>query len=343
MQNSVQLRKERRDLILKSRQILERAGDKELDTEAQSEYEKMQSDIDGLMVRIERLEKQEGDEKELDEPCEENHRDDEEDDEKEDDRKRSKRGVWSQPETRDVRGSESYRKSFANYIRNGQMNRELRDLSLTGADGAGYLALPVQLSKDFVTLLQNYTFVRDLAHVEPVTDAKSLGNGMWLTKDQRRLLAGYVHNSGIHGKHFDATIISNKFVYENSRLLVLLESPRQKVYEYDDNDKPDIPQAPFSKEEHEKYLRNRVRLDLANHFLIERGLVEIEKHKSASVILVALTLQGYDLGQRYLTKAGTFDLWYQQHKNGVLGFLLSLAGGVLGGFISHWTIKHFSS
>jgi HK97 family phage major capsid protein len=179
MVNSVQLRKEKYDLVKKARAILERAGARDLNTEEDSEYQKMQAAIDDLSKRIERLESLESQEDDVDRDDDEDDRDDEDEkkDEEQAGRSRSKSNIWATPETRtDKRSSKEYQDAFERYLKSGKVNREFRDFTVSGGDGAGSLITPTAISDDFVNFLNSYTFVRNLANVQFVNDAQSLGN-----------------------------------------------------------------------------------------------------------------------------------------------------------------------
>lgn len=162
---------------------------------------------------------------------------------------------------------------------------------------------------------------------------------MWLPKEQRRLLAGYVFNVDEHSNYFDSKKIEQSISYEKTRLFALMEKSHPfKVHDYFDNDKPKEPEN----QDVQRFIRNKIALDHANKFLQHRGFIQIEKHQhDSNVIAVAVTLDGYDLGKRLLSWPGWCGVWYQEHKEGVIGAILSLFGGVVGGFLSHWVISHF--
>jgi HK97 family phage major capsid protein len=61
---------------------------------------------------------------------------------------------------------------------------EHRDLSLGTNSAGGYLVTPTKLSDDIVTAVNNLVFIRQLAQVTRLTDAKSLGNPQLTTDIQ---------------------------------------------------------------------------------------------------------------------------------------------------------------
>lgn len=56
-------------------------------------------------------------------------------------------------------------------------------------------------------------------------------------------------------------------------------------------------------------------------------------------VTINLTLKGFDLGTRYQSRFGSLNLWYQHHKSGLFGLVISLLFGLLGGVVSHFVIS----
>jgi HK97 family phage major capsid protein len=183
MVTSVQVGKQRANLIAKQRAILNRAAAENRDenTEEKSEYENLEAEISALEDRIAKLESLESREDDLGKSNDEKENRDEVDGEDEnrdddEDRKRNRRSAWSRPEPVQSRAaSKEYRKAYSQYLKTASMPAEFRDVTVTGGDGGQYLVTPVQLSKDVVIALNNLCFVRQLANVEQVNQAVSLG------------------------------------------------------------------------------------------------------------------------------------------------------------------------
>ena len=70
------------------------------------------------------------------------------------------------------RASPAYANAFRNWVQNG---REHRDLALGTNTAGGYMVTPTKLSEQFIVALNNLVFMRNLATIETLTDAKSLG------------------------------------------------------------------------------------------------------------------------------------------------------------------------
>lgn len=178
MKTSIELRQQRAKLYHDMRAIVNRAedDDRDLNTEEQSEYEKINTAIDDLDKRITRLEQLEASEDEQQQSA--GRGDDDKQDERDDDeeQKSGHRSLWSRNETRaDKKSSKEYRKAFSDWLRTGSIPTEFRDISLGTDSAGGYLAAPIQVSRDLTVAINNLTFVRQLANVEQVLEAKSLG------------------------------------------------------------------------------------------------------------------------------------------------------------------------
>lgn len=196
MVNSVQLRKEKYDLVRKSRQILDRAGERDLNTEEDSEYNKLQSSIDELDKRIHRLETVEDQEKNADDDddkdMEKCKKRDDEDDADEDSEESKRNRYWGGREERSRLATTAYRKKWMLRLlpelgRGKYANDEYRSLAtrpeyrdiVLGAEGTdttgGYFATPVKIADGFIIAVNNLSFMRKVAKVESYSEAKSLG------------------------------------------------------------------------------------------------------------------------------------------------------------------------
>lgn len=73
--------------------------------------------------------------------------------------------------------SPEYRKLFHEWMRTGQFNggAEYRDVTISPNSAGGYLVTPTKISDDVVMAMNNFTFIRDLARIDYVTDAQALG------------------------------------------------------------------------------------------------------------------------------------------------------------------------
>ena len=219
MQNSKNLKKDRYDLLMKQRLIMERAGNRQLNSDEESEYSKMNDAVEELDKRIKRLEdlekKEEDDKPEDDEDKKDEDREGDDDDDKEE----SKRFAELKHDTRHGRmfgewrsfksgkgerdGSKEYKLAYDRFLRTGKIDPEFRDLSLTGGDGAGSLVTPTAISKDFVNFLNSYTFVRNLANIQYVNDAAVVGQSTSFDGHCRRRLDGRSSRFGHRQRYVD--------------------------------------------------------------------------------------------------------------------------------------------
>jgi len=160
---------------------------------------------------------------------------------------------------------------------------------------------------------------------------------MWITKYERRLLAGY------YRKIEDAY---KQAVYRYDDLHPLLNwlslwPPPLKWFVT----RKTIPtDAPIDEKNYEKQIKRllatRHRLERANKLLEERKLIALKSHETdRDACAIKLTLEGYDLGRRYASWWTCSGLWFQEYKNHWIWVIISFLGGVLGGFISSWLTR----
>lgn len=93
------------------------------------------------------------------------------------------------------------------------------------------------------------------------------------------------------------------------------------------------------KREMRYYLKQRKRVENASHFLAQRGLIAVEHHQTDSdVILITMTLEGYDLGKRLSTPWGWVGVHYQETKSGLFWWVVGsvLIGGILVAVAKDW-------
>lgn len=146
---------------------------------------------------------------------------------------------------------------------------------------------------------------------------------MWLPKDERRLLAGYYRVIGT---------IRESEVCRVSKLCTLL---KYRTYTLNvSEDGPKISDFANKKEMErwvEKYFDETNRVERANKHLHERGFIVLERHeREGDVVLITLTVDGYDLGRKYagfLTRSG---LWFEEYRNHWLWLIVAFFGGAMG-------------
>lgn len=150
---------------------------------------------------------------------------------------------------------------------------------------------------------------------------------MWLPADERRILAAYYKILGEVGE---------EEAYRLGSLRHALHNEPKKIRKYEEID--DAEALPDNISEFQariaKYTDERARVGLANKVLAARGLIQLTSHASElNVVIVALTLEGYDLGRRYSRWWDRSGLWFAAHQNHWIMFILSILGGVIGGML----------
>ena len=153
-----------------------------------------------------------------------------------------------------------------------------------------------------------------------------LNSIMWLPKDERRLLAGYFTQIGE---------INSERVYRTDDLCGLLKfrGHRKHIREYRDPESPSSNSGDVEamKREAVTYFRCTNRIDAANTLLAERGLITVTPHEhEPHVVVIGLTLAGYDLGRRYSNFLESSGLWFQEYKNHWIWLIVAFFGGALG-------------
>jgi HK97 family phage major capsid protein len=180
MKTSVELREERAGLVKQARELIENAKkeERELSDEENAQYDKTMEDVDKMRVKIDRMEKLETAESDLDAPT-----------------PRTSEPLHT--ETRDRQTGELATKdavhkkllAFRHWLRTGEIRAELRteqsraaeyrDTVISTPAKGGFLITPVQISDDITRIIMDTVFIRRLCEaagqVVTVTDAQKLG------------------------------------------------------------------------------------------------------------------------------------------------------------------------
>jgi HK97 family phage major capsid protein len=179
MKTSVELREERAGIVTAARTILDlaKAESRDMTTEEEEAYDRHMVDVDKFKSKIDRIERLELAESELEAPGE----------------RRSLALNGRNHETRGERPSDVViMDDFRHYMKTGEtraslrnhrsLSPELRD-TIIGTDAkGGYLVAPVKLADDIVKLIDDMVFIRRLGTVTRVTDAKKLGIRKMITR-----------------------------------------------------------------------------------------------------------------------------------------------------------------
>ena len=152
---------------------------------------------------------------------------------------------------------------------------------------------------------------------------------MWVTKDERRLLAGYYHL-------LDGVSVKKTYHIDALSPLLGTYSPCAGIKEY--GHEVACSEGPTDIEERKAQIRETVRamkrIAHANNLLAKRGFITVQDHQwENNVIVVALTWDGYDLGRRYACWWERIDLWFKEYRD---SWFMALVG-FLRRIISAWS------
>ena len=155
---------------------------------------------------------------------------------------------------------------------------------------------------------------------------------MWLSKDERRLLAGYYSSIGD---------INTERVYQFRDLAQLLRfrGHRRPIREYHDSGESSNDSKDFNalKREISQYIDACHRIEKANNLLAARELIARTPHQhEIHVVCIALSVAGYDLGRRYSNLFESTGLWFQEYRNHWIWLIVAFFGGATGAKLMDW-------
>ena len=153
---------------------------------------------------------------------------------------------------------------------------------------------------------------------------------MWLPKDERMLLQGYYATIGEIGKQHE---------FSSENLLDFIKSSASP--------KPPLPGNPQYKD----WFKEWNKVLIANKTLEERKLIiwsrapdlVVYMFKEAGYnpcLILALTLNGYDLGRKYNSCLIRTGLWFAEYKDHWFWLIISFLGGIVGALIVNWLSKN---
>jgi HK97 family phage major capsid protein len=177
MKTSVELREQRAALVAEAREIISVAKEEDRDLTAEEEqtYDAKMAEVDKMKVKIDRMERLELVEDDLDAPL-----------------SRAGKPIDTEERMRPEekkRAEEKKLGAFRHWLRTGEVRPELRtehsrvsefrDTIISTDAKGGFLITPVQISNDIVSLIMDQVFVRQLCDaagsIITVTEAKKLG------------------------------------------------------------------------------------------------------------------------------------------------------------------------
>jgi hypothetical protein len=144
---------------------------------------------------------------------------------------------------------------------------------------------------------------------------------VWLPIDERRLLAAYFVSIGRLGAdeafQLDTLGRALSFTWRVTLMLPYGEEPARPI-----DDQKALKEATV------KYIRESKRVEAANRTLAARGLIALSPAQPVpSVVVLNLTLAGYDLGRRYASWWDWSGLLFREYKDHWLWLLAACAGG----------------
>jgi HK97 family phage major capsid protein len=167
--NVIEMRQKRSGLVAEARALVDKADaeKRELTIEENSQYDALMTEVDKLREEIERRERLEGLEKQMEQSS---------------GRVVKEEGTLtpalSQGERGKGRDSAEYRKAFESFLRSGSgvlSEREMRALQSDNDELGGYLVTPQQMVNDLIKAVDNMVYIRQWATKFSVPSAQSLG------------------------------------------------------------------------------------------------------------------------------------------------------------------------
>lgn len=155
---------------------------------------------------------------------------------------------------------------------------------------------------------------------------------MWLPKDERRLLAGYYSLIGD---------IGTEKVYRLGDLARLLRFRGHKasIPEYGDAvaSSQESGGVDPMKREAVEYIQASKRIQKANNLLAKRDLIQVTPHQhEPDVVVIRLSVDGYDLGRRYSNVLESSGLCFQEYRNHWMWLIVAFFGGAFGAKLIEW-------
>ena len=149
---------------------------------------------------------------------------------------------------------------------------------------------------------------------------------MWLPKDERRLLAGYYTLIG-------AIDTKNVYCLRDLARLLRFRGHRSHIPEYGESESSSTESKDLEsmKREIAQYVDFSNRIEKANSLLVARKLVTVTPHQHETrVVVIGLSVEGYDLGRRFSNTVESSGLWFQEYRNHWIWLIVAFLGGAVG-------------
>lgn len=121
----------------------------------------------------------------------------------------------------------------------------------------------------------------------------------------------------LHGLYYYRESIDEEFIVDNEQVIWLAMHPLREGDVWNKDDRPQsVDTSAFPADVQSKLLTAKLELPL--RYLQYRRLIKYTK-KDEATLSVAVTFAGADRAIRLHTRRGRMDLWYREHKDGILG------------------------
>ena len=155
---------------------------------------------------------------------------------------------------------------------------------------------------------------------------------MWLPKDERRLLAGYYALIGAVG-------VEKAYHLSALARLLRFRGHRSSVPEYGESEDSteNCDDLESLKREINRDIDARIQIEKANTLLTARGLITCTpRQHEIDVVVIGLSVDGYDLGRRYSRWFSSTGLWFNEYRNHWMWLILAFFGGAFGNRLIEW-------
>jgi hypothetical protein len=147
----------------------------------------------------------------------------------------------------------------------------------------------------------------------------------WLSSDERCLLAGYFRS---------IKEVDGESAFREDRLAELFNGKLIAPEYGEPDDVEPINENRDRSAAISQIIIGRKRVAAANQLLAARKLITYTRHRhEQSVVILGLTLEGYDLGLRYSSWFMRTHLWFREYKDHWMMLLIGFVGGMLGSLI----------
>jgi len=136
----------------------------------------------------------------------------------------------------------------------------------------------------------------------------------------------------LHGLYYYRESIDEEFLVDGEQVIWLAMHPLREGDSWNKDGQPQsVDTAAFPADIQSKLITAKLELPL--RYLQYRRLIKYAK-KDEAVLSVAVTFAGADRAIRLHTRRGRMDLWYREHKDGILGLATTVLVALLTALIT---------